>query len=166
MSDPLSIAASIIALLQLTSTVTQYLKDASGGSEDRIRLLDEVRGTVCLLEMLKDRVDDVSIRDTWLDTMRSLDVRHGPLSQFKEALERLIQKLVPSGRMRQVAQTFKWPFDKSEIIEILGKIERLKALFGLALQNDQMCEVSREYSGTGSLCTASFPRQLGVTCSS
>lgn len=141
MSDPLSITASIVAVLQMTATVTQYLKDIKGGSEDRTRLRDEIRSTICLLEMLKDRLEDVDIRDTWLDTLRWLDVPKGPLVQFREALELLVKKLAPPGRMRQTAQTLKWPFDKAGVNEVLGRIERLKSLFSLAIQNDYMCAV-------------------------
>jgi hypothetical protein len=36
MADPLSITASIIAVLQLTSVVAQYLKDIKGGFGDRL----------------------------------------------------------------------------------------------------------------------------------
>jgi hypothetical protein len=130
--------ASIVAVLQMIATVTQYLKDHKGGSEDRVRLRDEMRSTICLLEMLKDRVEDSDTGNPWLNAVRWLDVPNGPLAQFKKALELLVDKLAPSGRMRQVAQTIKWPFDKTDVNEILGKIERLKSLFSLAMQNEHM----------------------------
>jgi hypothetical protein len=141
MTDPLSITASIVAVLQMTATVTQYLKDVKGGSEDRTRLRDEMRSTICLLEMLKDRIEDADTRDTWLDTIRWLHVTNGPLIQFKEALELLAKKLAPSSRIRQMTQPLRWPFDKADVNELFGKIERLKSLFSLAMQNDHMCAV-------------------------
>jgi hypothetical protein len=49
-----------------------------------------------------------------------------------------VQKLSPRGRVQQVAQALKWPFDKAEVNEVLGTTERLKSLFSLALQNDHM----------------------------
>jgi hypothetical protein len=138
MSDPLSITASIVAVLQITATVTQYLKDVKGGSEDRIRLRDEMRSTICLLEMLKDRIEDTDTRDTWFDVVTLLNAPNGPLIQFRKALELLVDKLAPAGRIQQMTQHLKWPFTKVEINEVLERIERLKSLFSLAMQNDHM----------------------------
>jgi hypothetical protein len=138
MADPLSITASILAVLQITSTVTQYLKDVRGGTEDRTRLRDEIRSTICLLEMLKDRIEDPETIDKWFDAVRLLDGPDGPLIQFKNALELLAKKLAPRGRIQQVAQVLKWPLDKAEVNEVLGTIERLKSLFSLAMQNDHV----------------------------
>ena len=138
MADPLSITASIVAVLQITATVTKYLKDVRGGSEDRIRLRDEMRSTVCLLEMLKDRVDDPDTRDIYFNEVGLLNAPNGPLIQLRKTLELLVEKLVPGSRIQQIAKALKWPFDKTEINEILGTIERLKSLFSLAMQNDHM----------------------------
>lgn len=98
MADPLSIAASIIAILQLTTTVTGYLKDAQGGSDERLRLRDEIRNTVCVLEMLKDRAEETELQDRWAQSMRSLDSPNGPLAQFSKTLELLVAKLAPKER--------------------------------------------------------------------
>lgn len=58
MSDTLSITASIIAVLQLAATATDYLKGIKNGDSDRVKLRDELRSTTCLLEMLNDRIED------------------------------------------------------------------------------------------------------------
>jgi len=136
MSDPLSITASIIAVLQLTATATQYLKDVKGGLEDRVRMRDEIRSTICLLEMLKDRAEDVEEGELsyW---MGRLDVS-GPLAQLKKALEKLVFKLAPAGRLRKATRGLTWPFDKKEVDELLSMIERQKTFFVLALQNEHM----------------------------
>jgi hypothetical protein len=55
MADPLSISASIIAVLQLSGTIIEYLNDVKGASEDRYRLLNEVASISGLLYFLKDR---------------------------------------------------------------------------------------------------------------
>jgi hypothetical protein len=49
MTDPLSISASVITLLQLSGTVIEYLNGLKGASEDRRRLLDEVTSVSGLL---------------------------------------------------------------------------------------------------------------------
>jgi hypothetical protein len=138
MADPLSITASIIAILQLSQAVTIYLKDIPGGSKDRLILGDEIRNTVCLLEMLKDRVEDAELQETWGQSIASLGAPHGPLAQFSETLEVLVTKLSPARRLRQISQAFKWPFDKCDITIILDRLERQKSLFSLALKCDHM----------------------------
>ncbi|KAL4971085.1 NACHT and Ankyrin domain protein [Aspergillus stella-maris] len=135
MGEPLSVAASTIAVLQLAKTATQFLKDVRQSAADRIRLRDELRATTCLLEMLNDRIDDSddSIEHTAIKTLISPD---GPLKIFKGVLEEIMRKIKPAGRLERVSQPFTWPFDKKEILELLGCLERLKSHFNLIIQND------------------------------
>jgi hypothetical protein len=139
MSDPLSITASLVAVLQLSATAIQYLKDIKDGLSDRRRLRDEVRNAACLLEMLRDRIDDSE--DGNNDELKpasisSLVAPDGPLHRFKEILEDIVSKLVPQARLKKLAQSFTWPFEKSNIAEVLTELERLKMHFSLIMQND------------------------------
>ncbi|KAI9927144.1 hypothetical protein MW887_003527 [Aspergillus wentii] len=141
MSDPLSVTASIIAVLQLANTATQYIKDIKHGSSDRMRLRDELRGTVCLLEMLQDRIEDSdSTHDTGeglkATSITALAGSDGPVNTFKRVLEEIVAKLAPQDRLRQLSRHFSWPFDKKEIVDMLGSLERLKSHFNLVMQND------------------------------
>ena len=111
-------------LHQPSSTVIGYLKDVKGGASDRLRVLDEVRNSICLLEMLKDRAEDSELRETWGSVIVSLDAPGGPLTQFKETLDLLAGKLTPAGRIKQAVNTLKWPFEKLEIAAILSILER------------------------------------------
>ena len=138
MSDPLSATASIIAVLQMTATVTQYLKDVKDGADDRMRLRDELRGTVCLLEMLKDRLEDADSSKKWWNAIQWLNIPDGPLQLFKKTLELLIAKLMPARGMQKVVHIIKWPFDKTDVDTLLRAIERQKSLFSLAIHNDHM----------------------------
>ena len=139
MAEPLSTIASVIAVLQLSAAATQYLKDFKHGSIDRLRLRDELRNTTCLLEMLKDRIEDAedssnkALKPTSLEALAAPD---GPLSLFKQILEDIIKKLAPYNKSRKLTQTFTWPFDKKDIAEMLAALERLKTHFNLIIQND------------------------------
>ncbi len=55
--DPLSISASIIAVLQLTATVAQYLTVVKDYSKDRERLRSELCGIDSMLCSLKNNVN-------------------------------------------------------------------------------------------------------------
>lgn len=137
--DPLSISASITALLQLTSTVVQYLNSVKGASEDRRRILSELASVNGILFILQDQADQAKQGDKWSSTLQSLNVSEGPLDQFRRALERLSSKLAPPATgLKKLGNAIVWPFQKEEIKEILGSIERQKALFNLARQNDHM----------------------------
>jgi hypothetical protein len=138
MADPLSVTASIITVLDLAAKVTSYLKDVKGGAEERLRLRDELRNTVTLLHMLKDRAEDVEYQGTWAPSIQSLGSLDGPLDQFRKILESLVDRLASAGKIRSIAQALKWPFDKEHIIVTLNALERQKSLFALALQNDHI----------------------------
>ncbi|KAG6986548.1 hypothetical protein G7Y79_00078g100020 [Physcia stellaris] len=136
--DPVSFAASLAALIQLSTKVAQYLKEVKSGSEDRIRLRDELRGTNCLLEMLQDRMDDAEFLKKDLASIGSLDIPGGPLEQLTKALEQLERKLAPSRRLKQISKAVLWPFSKEEVNEIISTIERQKTAFNLAISNDNI----------------------------
>lgn len=137
MSDPLSVTASLISVLGLAGQAMQYLKDVKQGSSDRTRLRDELRNAVCLVEMLKDRVEDSEESGLQGGSIASLMAPDGPLHLFQSTLETVIAKLVPQERKR-LTQPLKWPFDKQSIEEILRSLERQKTYFTLILQSDLM----------------------------
>lgn len=138
MGDPLSVTASIIAVLQLTESVVKYLNDAKDASKDCNKFLIEISTVNGLLFSLKDLVGRAELGETWLATTRSLGVPTGPLAQFKSALELLATHLEPVVGLKKAGKALTWPFKKGEVIDILNTIERQKTLFVLALQNDHM----------------------------
>ena len=100
--DPLGVTASLVAIFQLAATAaTQYLNDVKGGSDDRIRLRKEIRSTVCLLEILNDRVEDAESSEKDLISIRSLSIPGGPLEQLRNALDKVVVKLSPASRAKK-----------------------------------------------------------------
>ena len=137
--DPLSISASITALLQLTGAVVKYVNDVKGAPEDRGKILSELANVKGILLSLQDEADHAKQHDHWSSTFQSLSVPEGPLEQFRRVVERLSHKLAPPAtRLKKVGKAVIWPFQKEEVREILGGIERQKALLLLARQNDHM----------------------------
>ena len=136
--DPLSLSASLAAIIQLSTTAAQYLKEIKSGSADRIRLREEIRGTTCLLEMLQDRVDDADSLGKDLASIRSLRLPGGPLDQLTSALTQLMNKLSPGDRILRMSRALLWPLGKEEVNDLIDIIERQKAAFTLAIQNDNM----------------------------
>ena len=137
--DPLSISASITALLQLTSTVILYLNRVKGAPEDRRTILSELASVSGFLYVLQDQADQAKKGNQWSSTLQSLNVPEGPLVQLQRALERLSSRLAsPTTGLKKVSKVITWPFRKEEIKEILASIERQKGLLNLARQNDHM----------------------------
>lgn len=135
MADGLGVAASIIALLQLSGVVISYLKDVKDASKDCQNILLEIGNTRCLLQVL----NDLSTQPSYLAVVKSLAVIHGPLDQFRSVLERLSDKIVtPSNTFAKAAKALTWSLKKDEVKELLSTLERLKSHFSLALQNDHL----------------------------
>jgi hypothetical protein len=146
MADPLSISASITALLDLTGKVIQYINRVRGAAADRQRILKEITSASGLLYRLQEYGEQAIRGDSWSLTLQSLNVRDGPLEQFKTALEKLISKLAPAEGLKKIGKASTWPFQEKEVKDILNTIERQKSLFSLALQNDHMSVSIDAYS--------------------
>ena len=138
MPDPLSITGGIIAVLNLTCTVTKYLVDSKDASKDCLEILIELSVARGVLTTLKDSADRVKADPTWLATIESLNVPNGPLAHFKATLEDLLSRVEPLSKSKRAVRTLTWPFKKQEVKAILQAIERQKSLFILALQNDNL----------------------------
>ena len=136
--DPLSVSASIIALLQLSSTVIGYLSDVKDGPRELQRLRLEVCSILPILSILQDEAEQANNGSGWSSTLLSLDAPNGPIHQFRAALEQLNLKLAAVKGWKKVGKIFTWPFEKDEILRILDTIERQKLLFTLARQNDHI----------------------------
>lgn len=133
--DPLSLTVSITALLEVIGIIIGYLNDVRDASEDRFKFAMELYGLNNLLTVLRNRVKDAT-GDSWFATVRALGVENGPLDQFRSNIVRLASKLEPVDGIEKVKRALTWKFDKTEIVDILSRIERIKTLVSLALEND------------------------------
>ena len=136
--DPVSVTASIIAVIQLAGSVVSYLNDVKDASKDRNRMLVELSSVNGLLLGLQDLAERSTPTGAWLEIAESLTVQNGPLVQFKSMLERLAAILQPASTSKKIEVFLTWPFKKKEVADILQAIERYKTLFMLALQKDHM----------------------------
>jgi ankyrin repeat domain-containing protein 50 len=130
--DPLSVSASIIAVLELTVTLMKYVNDVRKAPTERVQLAREAGNIYGLLTSLRFRVEDAQNDDPWFNQVKLLANQHGALSQFHSVLEKLVTKLESSSKLKDLL----WKFNKPEIDEALSRIERLKSLVHIALTND------------------------------
>jgi hypothetical protein len=134
--DPLSIAASIVALLQVSEAALSScyrfvgkVNDAAPGA-DRI-----IRGVGYLKVILKDLhglCDDKSA----LPSLTAMADDQGPLETLAKDLEELKGKLAGSFGPMSLRQKLKWPFESEKVNEILGRIQKQTPILELAVTGD------------------------------
>jgi Fungal N-terminal domain of STAND proteins len=138
--DPLSCAASVIALIQISdgilSLCREYALGVRDAREDIRRLDNEVRA---LCDVMK-RVDKMtqSSDATRLQASKSLaDTMMVCLSDLNSIKSRL-----DPGRGRKVInrvglRALKWPFKSKDVVKIIEALDRHKGTISLALHVDQ-----------------------------
>ena len=135
--DPLSVTASVIAVLQLTNGFIEYLNEVKGASDDQARCTTEAKNTYRLLVRLLSRLEE-DPNDAWYEEVRALTATDGPLDQYRSAVEQFQSKLPtsPTGGAKKFRNALTWKFKKDKVEEILSRIERLKSLINIALEMD------------------------------
>ena len=136
--DPLSVTASIIAVLQLSAKVLSYLNDVKDASKDRAECAVEASSLYSLLLNLRFRLEGGDASQPWYVAVRALAVENGPLDQFKQALQTLQARMTDGGRLKKAGDALMWKFKKEEVAGILARMERLKTLVEIALQMDHL----------------------------
>jgi len=136
--DPISFAASIIAIMHLTSAVVGYLNDVKDAPKDRALCATESSNLFNLLNLLKYRLEEPDIDQTWYTAVRALAVKDGPFDQYKLALEQLRPNVTSESGIRKVGSALLWKFSKQNVNAILSRMERLKTLIQIALEMDHL----------------------------
>ena len=134
--DPLSVTASIVAVLQLTSTLTGYINDVRHATAEQAKLAVEASNLYNLLTSLRFRVETAQVDDSWFGQVRMLGMHNGPLAQFKDILESMVAQVSSSRKRDQIKSALMWKFTKSEVENALERMERLKSFVNCALTGD------------------------------
>lgn len=129
----LGVAASIIAIIQITQTTLKFLRDTRDAPQEQRDLFAEVSSLRGVLETLNDQACDLDEDDSWRSILKLLE---DPLKKISEILTKLNKGLQSAG-LRRLGRTVAWPFQKVEYKSIINGIERQKTIILLALQNDQ-----------------------------
>ena len=129
-------AASIIAVLQITESVISYINTIRNASADQRNIANEAASLYGLLVALRFRVQAAQSNDPWYLQVKKLGEANGPLDQVKALLESISGRVQSSTGATKAIKALTWKFDKAKVDEALTRIERLKSLVSLALQND------------------------------
>jgi hypothetical protein len=80
MTDPLSITASIAAVLQLSGTAIKVLTTIYNATEEQKRIKTEISPASGILFHLKDLAERSQNDGNWALATQSLTVPHGPIA--------------------------------------------------------------------------------------
>ena len=139
--DPISalgLAASIIQIIDATTTTIKYLNDVKAAPKDRAQLAQEATSILVLLTQLRYRLEGADSEDPWYNGIRRLGTDNGPLQQLHDTMVSLADKLEPKSGIKTVGKALLWSLEKRECTELLSKIQRLNVLISLALQDDHL----------------------------
>ncbi|MCJ1246834.1 hypothetical protein MMC30_004043 [Trapelia coarctata] len=152
--DPLSITASIIAVLQATNLVVSLIYDyrsaAKSSSWEYPQVISELQSLRNVLEKLTELAsNNISTRGMSNSSLSMLtqlcDSNDGALGKCLSELDALKKKLAPpswsgaeGSKRRALVQAFGWPLKRDETIKTLETIGRFKASLSLALSADQI----------------------------
>lgn len=131
--DPVSAAASIVALIQvagkLAVVVNGYIGGVKRATQGMNDLMREVTSFNKVLLGLQDHAKDPACNGGILQGLRD------ELDHCRIELTSLARRLEQHKGKRRYIRSLKWPFMVEENGEIIHRIERYKRLFSLALND-------------------------------
>lgn len=147
MAEVLGIVSSVIAIIQLTASVTNlcfgYMSTVKGASKDVADLMNELYALRGVFEYLNihlkstTQVQNPSPNNSRESTIQLLDLPNGPLKRCYNLLRELETELTDRPRL---GRHLIWPFREKEILKYIARLERDKSLFGLVMHGDHMYE--------------------------
>ena len=137
--DPLSIVASFIAVIDISSKIIticyRYRGAVKHAPRDLLRVQNEVTGFRSIVERLHQLIVD-DPQSHGLPTLEKEIGPDGPLAQCLIELESLEKKLEPEKGWRAAGRALMWPLKEGDTIKSLDFIGRVKQTLQLALLAD------------------------------
>lgn len=147
--DPLSVSASLIAVIQITGSIISFCYDyrqsAKHASKEIVQISDELNSLRDILDSLLRLAEKAEVEGglngvSQLSTFQLLLKDDGPLWACRRELEKLKEKLEPKGEAgswRGLKKVLVWPLKEGDVKKTLGMLERLKSTLQLGLSADQ-----------------------------
>ena len=142
MAEALSVTASVVAVLQLTSVAIKHINSWSKKSttvENLSRELENLQRVLFQLRKLSEQQPEQLL------ALQSLSEPDDILGQAQSTLNKLVGMLTNAGDAKQGANWAKrrwaalgWPLREKEILEILRCLERYKSALLLAVGQDSL----------------------------
>ena len=154
--DPLSVAASAIAIIQLTEELLKATRSTyniiKGAPKEIAGLIDELVAFGVILENLKilsqnaqtarlqqnannsgntysQSGHDLPMIRKMIDVNAPLNICYNEMLSFKVKLDK---------NQSRVKKSLKWPFQKDEVQSVISRLRKLKSILDTAISNDQL----------------------------
>lgn len=154
--DPLSVTASAIAIIQVTTELItgtkSYYKSVKGSSQEISDLLQELESFGFVLESLKgisQKVDETTRQidqfacdgtpqqeTIHLPILQKMLEADGPLSLCSNEMLEFKRKLTKY--QSSLARSLKWPFRKDEIKAVVNRLRNLKSILHTAIHRENL----------------------------
>lgn len=142
--EPISAISALVGLvdvaLRTASALVEYTKNTQNASAERKLLAEEAHSLSTILERFRDRAQNTSPDEKWLDTRKDL------IRQFARAYDDLATslnldastgKLKQDSRLKTMRTLSKWSFTKNEVYSLLERITRLQQYASTILLDEQ-----------------------------
>ncbi len=150
--DPLSITSSVIAILQLSNTVYTAAKEYYTGVKDAPkeieRLLDELKTFNDVLIHLSDiaakaekndkgsAMQEISHKGTCLPSVTKLLEPDAALRLCFAEMQQFMDRVTT--QKSKMKKALKWPFQKEEVYQTIGRLQKLQSLLEFAIATDNV----------------------------
>ncbi|KAI3394860.1 hypothetical protein diail_2147 [Diaporthe ilicicola] len=145
MADPLSLAASLAGLVSLADSVFRhvyrYVRGVSAAKEEISNIAQELQSLTGVLRSIQALAEGLEEDgNTYDPAIRVHHVYHceQTLNKIHDRMKRAVQKVEKSRSRDGIMQQLKWPFSKSETLEVLEELERHKSTMNLGIGTDSM----------------------------
>ena len=138
--DPLSGAASVIAVVQVAGKVWslcwKYYSDAKDSKPD----IDRLMGYIIALQHLFQHVRDLAKGPGAAKLVASKELIEGTARELEWEFKSLQKVLEPGGAQDIPKSCVEWPLQKEDVEKIIQLLERHKTTLITAMNCDQMYE--------------------------
>jgi hypothetical protein len=122
--DLVSASASIIALIDSTYHLVEFLSDFKDGGKERMKLLAEVSNMACTLDSLREKLD----QNLPTQGLLTLIKPGGPIDQCISIVATLTKELAPKDAIAgRTVQRLRWSFKKEDVYHAVEQLHRIQA---------------------------------------
>ncbi|XXG99472.1 hypothetical protein Hte_005811 [Hypoxylon texense] len=139
MADPLSMAASLIAVVQISGGIISlcydYRRGVQGAKKDIATLQREVQS---LRDVIEQIIRTLDTEDEYtLPLLRKMNANNDSFSEYEEQFRSLEDRLrSPVSKWRKLGHQLLWPLRERELIKDLEAIHRMKGILEFGLVTD------------------------------
>ena len=154
--DPISLTASIIAILQLTTELIKVTrnvyKDIKNAPKEVDELLNEFTSFSAVLEHLKAIIEEaeadkrfeaarnglygISKTGSRLPTIQEQMKPNGPLATCQREMAAFKTRFdIDTSRVKRA---LRWPFEKGEVVALIGRLRNMKSNLDTAIATDKV----------------------------